>query len=122
MMPWKLVADPSGYIFKWLVGYSGGLGAIGGVMIVDYWLVRKTKLRVDELYERIGLYAYGKGGTNIIALVATGFGCFWAWIGAFVPKLHLLYDYAWFMGLFGAGGVYYLGMLMFRREHFQTDT
>ena len=41
MQPWKLLADPAGYIFKWLVGYSGGLGSIAGVMIADYWLVRK---------------------------------------------------------------------------------
>ena len=41
MQPWRLLADPSGYIFTWLVGYSGGLGSIAGVLIVDYWLVRE---------------------------------------------------------------------------------
>ena len=44
MQPWKLLADPSGYIFTWLLGYSGGLGSIAGVLIADYWLVRRTEL------------------------------------------------------------------------------
>src|SRR5438034_3846291 len=43
MQPWRLLADPSGYIFAWLVGYSGGLGSIAGVLIADYWLVRKKR-------------------------------------------------------------------------------
>ena len=43
MMPWKLIADPRGYIFDWLVGYSGGLGSIAGVLVVDYWIVRKKR-------------------------------------------------------------------------------
>jgi cytosine/uracil/thiamine/allantoin permease len=45
MQPWRLLADPSGYIFAWLVGYSGGLGSIAGVLIADYWLVRRKNLR-----------------------------------------------------------------------------
>ena len=49
-MPWKLLADPSGYIFTWLLGYSGGLGSIAGVLIADYWVVRKKQLRLEDLY------------------------------------------------------------------------
>src|SRR5207244_1265728 len=49
MQPWKLLADPSGYIFSWLVGYSGGLGSIAGVLIADYWLVRHKKLVLGDL-------------------------------------------------------------------------
>ena len=121
MMPWKLLADPEKYINKWLVGYSGGLGAIGGVLIVDYWLIRKTRLEVDALYERKGRYDYGSSlGTNWVAVLATFFGCFWSWIGAFVPALHILYDYAWFVGLFGSGIAYYAGMKAFYPKHF-TD-
>ena len=45
MMPWKLLADPSGYIFTWLLNVSGGLGSIAGVLIADYWIVRKTRLQ-----------------------------------------------------------------------------
>ena len=54
MMPWKLIADPGGYIFKWLLGYSGGLGAIAGVIIVDYWVIRKKQLILADLYRRDG--------------------------------------------------------------------
>jgi NCS1 family nucleobase:cation symporter-1 len=60
MLPWKLIADPNGYIFKWLLGYSGGLGAIAGVLVADYWLVRKKSLRLADLYRRDGVYAYGR--------------------------------------------------------------
>src|SRR5947199_2517007 len=50
MQPWRLLADPRLYIFDWLVGYSGGLGAIAGVLIVDYWLVRRQQLALRDLY------------------------------------------------------------------------
>ena len=50
MLPWKLLEDPHGYIFKWLLGYSGGLGAIAGVLIADYYLVRKKQLKLADLY------------------------------------------------------------------------
>jgi NCS1 family nucleobase:cation symporter-1 len=58
MQPWRLLADPSGYIFSWLVGYSGGLASIAGVLIVDYWLVRKKGLSLGDLYRVRGDYAY----------------------------------------------------------------
>ena len=63
MQPWKLLADPSGYIFTWLVGYSGGLGSIAGVLIADYWIVRRTELALDDLYRTDGAYRYS-GGWN----------------------------------------------------------
>ena len=106
MMPWKLIADPAGYIFKWLLGYSGGLGSIAGVLICDYWLVRRTRLDLASLYRRQGAYAYGARGTNVVAVVATLVGCLLAWIGVFVKPLHALYDYAWFSGGIGSAAVY----------------
>src|ERR1700682_5025075 len=58
MQPWRLLADPSGYIFQWLLGYSGGLGSIAGVLIVDYWLVRRRRLELPDLYRARGVYTY----------------------------------------------------------------
>jgi NCS1 family nucleobase:cation symporter-1 len=109
MQPWRLLADPSGYIFAWLVGYSGGLGAIGGVLIVDYWIVRKRNLELADLYRREGAYTYN-GGWNWRAIIATAIGCGLAWIGLVVPPLRPLYDYAWFVG-FGAAGITYLALM-----------
>jgi NCS1 family nucleobase:cation symporter-1 len=106
MMPWKLIADPSGYIFKWLLGYSGGLGSIAGVLICDYWLIRRKRLALADLYRRNGAYAYDSAGTNWVAVIATGVGCFLAWVGIWVPPLHFLYDYAWFSGGLGSAAVY----------------
>ncbi|MDT5294589.1 MAG: nucleobase:cation symporter, family [Acidobacteriota bacterium] len=97
MQPWRLVADPSGYIFSWLLGYSGGLGSIAGVLIADYWLVRRKSLALGDLYRRQGVYEYARGW-NWRAVVATLAGCFFAWVGLFVPALRSLYDYAWFIG------------------------
>ena len=102
MQPWKLMADPSGYIFQWLVGYSGGLGSIAGVLIADYFIVRNKTLKLADLYRSDGIY----GGWSIPATVATLAGCALAWIGAFVPVLHPLFDYAWFVGFAVAGGGY----------------
>ncbi len=114
MCPWKLIADPSGYIFKWLLGYSGGLGSIAGVLIVDYWFVKKTRLDVADLYRAKGRYAYApagaKGGTNWVAVWATLLGCVLAWIGVFVPALRGAFDYAWFIGGISSGVAYWVGM------------
>ena len=97
--PWKLLADPSGYIFTWLLGYSGGLGSIAGVLIADYWIVRRRELRLEDLYLADGIYR----GWNWRAIAATAIGCALAWGGLVVPVLKPLYDYAWFVGFFAAG-------------------
>lgn len=109
MQPWRLLADPSGYIFAWLVGYSGGLGSIAGVLIADYWLVRKKRLELGDLYRTRGTYNYG-GGWNWRAVVATLLGCTLAWIGLVVPPLRPLYDYAWFIG-FGTAAIVHLVLM-----------
>src|SRR4029077_11842975 len=61
MMPWKLLSDYNAYIFGWLVGYSGLLGPIAGVMIADYFVVRKQVLDPGDLYRRNGIYEYANG-------------------------------------------------------------
>ena len=102
MQPWKLLADPSGYIFQWLLGYSGGLGSIAGVLVADYWLVRKRELSLEDLYLPDGAYRY-RGGWNWKAVTATVVGCALAWGGLVFPPLKPLYSYAWFVGFFAAG-------------------
>ncbi len=104
MQPWRLLADPKGYIFTWLVGYSGGLGSIAGVLIADYWIVRRQKLELADLYLPNGRY----GSWNPAAVIATLAGCALAWGGLVVPALRPLYDYAWFVGFFAAGAIYVL--------------
>lgn len=108
MMPWKLLADPSGYIFSWLLGYSGGLGSIAGVLIADYWIVRQKNLNLGDLYRTKGEYS----GWNWRAVTATLLGCFIAWIGLIIPTLRVLYDYAWFVG-FGVAFVVYWGLMAY---------
>src|SRR5262249_49431445 len=61
MMPWKLVADPNGYIFLWLVAYSALLGPIGGILIADYFVYRRRQLDLDALYDEAGEYRYTRG-------------------------------------------------------------
>lgn len=112
MQPWRLLADPAGYVFQWLGGYSGGLGAIAGVLIADYWLVRKKHLELGDLYKPQGIYRY-EGGWNWRAIVATLVGCALAWGGLVVPVLKPLYAYAWFVGLFVSGTIHLLLMKMF---------
>ena len=102
IQPWRLLADPSGYIFNWLLGYSGGLGSIAGVLIADYWLVRRRNLSLEDLYLADGRY----GRWNAAGVVATVAGCAIAWGGLVLPPLRPLYDYAWFVGFAVAAGVY----------------
>ena len=105
MMPWKLMGDFSAYIFGWLIGYSGLLGPIAGVMIADYFLIRKCDLQVDDLYRRNGVYEY-RNGVNVSALIALVVGIAVALFGLVVPAARWLYDYAWFVGFFVSGGLY----------------
>ncbi len=173
MQPWRLLADPSGYIFSWLGGYSGGLASIAGVLIIDYWIVRKKQLQLGDLYRVRGDYAYDRlnnkalriavtvvfvalgaifliayqrttggapisfsrymvvavvtvlivfgllslglrstagRGWNWRAVLATLIGCAVAWIGLVIPRLRVLYDYAWFVG-FGASAITYWALM-----------
>jgi NCS1 family nucleobase:cation symporter-1 len=113
IQPWRLVSDPSGYIFTWLVGYSALLGAIGGILICDYYLIRKTRLELPELYMRDGPYWY-KGGWNPAALIALAAGILPnlpGFLGTIkvmtVPQIWMdLYSYAWFVGFGLSFGVY----------------
>jgi NCS1 family nucleobase:cation symporter-1 len=105
MMPWKLLGDYSAYIFGWLVGYSGLLGPIAGVMIADYFLVRGCKLEVGDLYRRDGAYEY-RGGINLRAVLALLGGIVVALLGVVISPLRWLYDYAWFVGFFVAALLY----------------
>jgi len=97
IMPWKLLADPSGYIFNWLGTYSAFLGPIAAIIICDYWITRRTSLNLKDLYVAEGEYYYSKG-FNPKAIIALVLGVLVALIGKIVPSLSLLFDYAWFVG------------------------
>jgi NCS1 family nucleobase:cation symporter-1 len=116
IFPWKLIADPTGYIFTWLVGYSSLLGPVGGIMIVDYYFIRKQELILNDLYDSKGIYSFSNGFNKsaIIALLlgiapnipgflttikVVGPDVFPSWISG-------LYSYAWFVG-FGLSGLIY---------------
>lgn len=120
IFPWKLVADPSGYIFTWLIAYSGLLGPIGGIMIVDYFFIKKQTLVVDELYQHNGRYFFNNGFNNkaVIALLIgvlpniPGFLVVIKGVSAnaFPTFISDLYNYAWFVG-FGVSGLIYKMMM-----------
>jgi NCS1 family nucleobase:cation symporter-1 len=112
MMPWKLMSSFGSYIFGWLVGYSGLLGPVAGIMVADYFLIRGTRLDTVSLYRRGGPYEYTRG-VNPRAIVALVAGVVVALIGLVVPGLRFLYDYAWFVGFFVAGASYYFLMLRY---------
>ena len=116
MMPWKLVADPSGYIFTWLVGYSALLGPIGGIMIADYFVWRRCQLDIDDLYRAEGRYRF-TNGVNLTAMISLVLAILPNLPGflvnvkllsaASVPRFFVaLYDYAWFVGFAIAFAVY----------------
>ncbi len=109
MMPWRLMSSFGTYIFGWLVGYSGLLGPVAGIMVADYFLLRRRSLVVADLYGANGLYTYTRG-FNPKAILALVLGVFAALIGLFVPPLRFLYDYAWFVGFFLSAAVYLLLM------------
>ncbi|HXJ07772.1 MAG TPA: NCS1 family nucleobase:cation symporter-1 [Candidatus Acidoferrum sp.] len=97
MQPWKLMSSYGSYIFGWLVGYSGFLGPIAGVLICDYFVIRHKNLSAQDLYQRGGQYEYSRG-IHWQAIVSLAAGAGVAFVGLFVPSLRVLYNYAWFVG------------------------
>jgi nucleobase:cation symporter-1, NCS1 family len=108
MMPWKLYSDAAAYIFTWLIGYSSLMGALGGILIADYWVLRRQRLDLAGLFKLDGPYRY-RGGVNpraVAALVLSilpvvpGFIRAATTPGGQVPHPTLfdhLYTYAWFV-------------------------
>jgi NCS1 family nucleobase:cation symporter-1 len=126
MMPWKLYADAAAYIFTWLIGYSSLMGAIGGVLIADYWIVRKCTLSVPDLFALDGRYSYRNGinGRAMAALVISilpvlpGFIRAAATPGGQVANptvFDTLYTYAWFV-TFALSVVIYLLLMRSRTD------
>jgi NCS1 family nucleobase:cation symporter-1 len=126
IQPWYLISNPNVYIFTWLGFYGGATGAIAGVLIADYWLMRRTIIKLGDLYRTTGVYRFG-AGWNWRAIVALAIGAFLALGGAYstpgngpfpegglVPFLHFelpwggyLYDYSWIVGLLVAFVLYW---------------
>jgi nucleobase:cation symporter-1, NCS1 family len=126
MMPWKLYADAAAYIFTWLVGYSSLMGAIGGILIADYWVLRRQQLSLPDLFRVDGNYSY-RSGYNLktiavlivsIIPVVPGFVRAATTAGGQVVNptfLDTLYTYAWFV-TFAISFVLYL-LVSKRRSH-----
>jgi len=120
IFPWKLIADPSGYIFTWLIAYSSLLGPIGGIMIADYYFIRKQQLSLNDLYMQKGIYSFTNGFNRLaiwalilgvlpnipgflLNIKVIGIDTTWHWLSG-------LYNYAWFVGFFVSGITYLLMM------------
>ncbi len=131
IMPWKLIASTQGYIFTWLIGYSALLGPVAGIMIADYWLVRRQRLDTESLFSEDGIYWYGDGWrwatVAILALAVApnvpGFLAAAGWISADkIPSIfHSIYTYAWFVG-FAVAFVSYAGLGSSVRPTLDTET
>ncbi len=124
IFPWKLVADPTGYIYNWLVGYSALLGPVGGIMIADYYFIRKQTLNTGELYNSSGQYSF-RNGFNRYAIIALLLGILPNVPGflfqvklisstAFPQWISHLYNYAWFVGFFVSGVTYIIMMRSYK--------
>jgi NCS1 family nucleobase:cation symporter-1 len=121
MMPWQLMSSMGAYIFTWLIGYSGLMGAIGGIMICDYWILRKQDIRLAELFKTDGIYSYSSGinWRAVIALVVAIAPVVYGFVRAATTPggqvadpgfFDTLYTYAWFVTFGIAFVVYWLLM------------
>jgi NCS1 family nucleobase:cation symporter-1 len=121
MLPWKLYADAAAYIFTWLIGYSSLMGAIGGILIADYWVLRRRQLSSAELFKLNGIYAYSNGvngravATLILSIlpVVPGFIRAATTPGGLVPNPTVfdhLYTFAWFLTFALSFGLYLVFM------------
>jgi NCS1 family nucleobase:cation symporter-1 len=128
MMPWKLMGSMGAYIFTWLIGYSGLMGAIAGILICDYWVLRRQRLDLAALFDPHGRYSYSQGWNwrAMIALVAAiapvvpGFLRAATTPGGVVAQpgvFDTLYTYAWFV-TFALGFILYFALM---RRHLRKE-
>lgn len=119
MMPWKLMESMGAYIFTWLIGYSGLMGAIAGILICDYWVIRTQHLDLEGLFDPRGPYSYASGYnwraimTLVVAIipVVPGFLRAATTPGGQVSDPNFfdhLYTYAWFVTFALGFGIYYV--------------
>jgi nucleobase:cation symporter-1, NCS1 family len=112
MQPWRLLASYGNYVSGWLVGYSGFLGPVAGILICDYFVRRKKVLIPEDLYRRGGAYEFSSG-VNWKAILALAAGSAVAFVGLVYAPVRVLYDYAWFVG-FGVSFVAYWALTAVR--------
>jgi NCS1 family nucleobase:cation symporter-1 len=133
IMPWYLYRDPHGYIFTWLIGSSSLLGAVGGVLVCDYWVVRGTRLVTADLFKTDGIYSYDRGinWCAILAVVVALLPC----VPGFVDQVsggavlrtdtttstvfRMLYQYTWFV-TFGIAFVLYFVLMIGHLKSFRV--
>ncbi|HEY1100443.1 MAG TPA: NCS1 family nucleobase:cation symporter-1, partial [Myxococcota bacterium] len=120
IMPWRLYNDAGNYLFTWLLGYGAMLGGVAGVMIADYWLLRRQHLDLDDLYTGAGRYRFVRG-TNPVAIVALVAGVA-VNLPGFLGALGVvdvgepwktIYDWAWFVAFFVSAALHVAGMKLF---------
>jgi NCS1 family nucleobase:cation symporter-1 len=134
LMPWNLLADSNSYIYTWLGTYGGATGPIAGVLIADYWWVRRRNLKLADLYRTSGVYGYAKGW-NWIAVVSLLIGVVIAIGGAnsapgtgpfpvdgYIPFLKPFYDYSWAVGLIVSFVLYGALTLTVGKKHIEAQT
>jgi len=136
IQPWYLITNEEVYIFTWLGFYGGALGAIAGVLIADYWFIRRTELRLADLYrtER-GEYVYTAGWNwrAVVALIVGGLlavgGAYTAQgvdgpfpVDGIIPMFQGLYDYSWVVGLVVAFVLYWALNKLFPAERREPAT
>ncbi len=126
IMPWRLYNDLGDYIFTWLIGYSALLGPIAGIMLCDYFLVRRTRLQSDALYEKKGMYGGIRWKSVLVLVIAVlpnlpGFYNAATHTSTFPPIFDQLYSYAWFLGITIAFVLYAL-LHLGEKQHAPTST
>jgi NCS1 family nucleobase:cation symporter-1 len=136
IQPWNLYSNPDTYIFTWLGTYGGATGAIAGVLIADYWYLRRTHLKLADLYRPSGIYRYVRGW-NWRAVVALLVGIFFAIGGSystvdgkpfpadgilpFLKEPFAFADYSWVVGLIVSFVLYSVFMKFLPAREAQPD-
>jgi NCS1 family nucleobase:cation symporter-1 len=114
--PWNMYNSPV-VIGVFLGGLGALLGPLFGIIMVDYWLIKKQRINVPQLYSDspVGEYAY-KRGFNPRAVIALVIAGTLSLLFTFLPVFQAISDFSWFVAAGSAAIIY--GIIADRRGPF----
>jgi NCS1 family nucleobase:cation symporter-1 len=96
-MPWQLLSSPE-TLYSVLHNIGVVIGPITGIMLADYFVIRRQRMDVAQLFSSMGRYRY-RAGYNPVALTVLALVVALLLAAEASSRLHDVYEHAWLVGV-----------------------